>query len=1101
MEGINISIEISTNENNFNLHPEIAATVSKSVNPSTVNYEETFIYTINASFSGLGDFGPILDAYIIDLIPEDIEIVTLPPVGGIIKDITTNYVPGTGTYIKFDFGPITNLGVAYVFDLECKFALSAPNNSSFVNHIDTTIIQTSKTTNISTDAPPVNLVAIADFQISKVKRLPTINPGPGSRLVYVIDLKNLGDRGACINNVAISDLLPSGVSIDPLFPPFGEDISPAPFQDPKYDQTLSPPFNNPVVFNLSGLGPYCGTDYRITITTLVDATIATDQIENKVNWSIDGTDQKEVILTTDIIGAIYSSSITKFAPTYGTTVAPDNKISYALNFSNNGNQDLSNVTVIDEINPDVTVNRLFTGRYGISSIDYLLTGTLQVDYSTDNQTTWLPAGVGTFNPAIGQWVSLPTSPKITDIRWRFSDWTSGVGPLNSPRIDGTIDPAAAGLIIYNKASINWLEGPGPYSDSDTKPTTVNGQASLNLRKSRVGTNAAVIPGNIITYRLNFNSNNSTINNAVLTDLLPEEVEYVSPLGTVNSTYYNYFNGNGGSSQPLTYNVTLTPNYAGSGRTLVTFTITSPTVFQQNSNISIDFKVKVKVGATGVISNNGEIYASNNADPAIPFISNTVNTNISFINSLASDKKVKGALDSDYTEFPQKGKTFNGGTLEYKLTLSNTGNLNLQELEVVDIFPHIGDTGVILIDDPRKSDFKVFLTNTPDITITSTDPLMPTPTVQIQYSESYDPVRFGANNNTIGTVNDWTSIAPYPIDQVKSIKLIISGSPLKPGQSIILSIKAQVPVGIPTTVPPLVAWNSFALRGSYINQFGALTNFLPVEPEKVGITVENPVFPGKIGTFTWHDVYEDGIFHPGIDNGINNAIVYLYDVDPTLNPQAIPIATSISNNDTLGKPGYYLFSNLPLNKTYYVKFIPPVGYEYTIQNLGPDGSKPDPNNGIVKNITLTDDTPSILDVNAGFIDVIYAITNIKQCLYMICSDEVIEYVDTDQTFLYVSIKDYYIDKSRVVYEEFLGQIVPGYYLYVTSVVEFHIHYNEDDFIQYDIPYEIKIFIPEYISDNTFSMDSCTDNIQFYPCNSNHTFLVTFDLCIRINFEQN
>ncbi|EQK40519.1 conserved repeat domain protein [[Clostridium] bifermentans ATCC 638] len=1100
MEAININIEIYTNENNFNLHPEIAATVSKSVTPSTVNYEETFIYTINASFSGLGDFGPILNAYIIDLIPEDIEIITLPPVGGIIKDITTNYVPGVGTYIKFDFGSITNLGVAYVFDLECKFALSAPNNSSFVNSVDLTVTQESKVTNLSADSPPINLVAIADFEISKVKRLPIINPGPGSRLVYVIDLKNLGDKGACINNVVISDLLPSGISIDPLFPPVGEDVSPAPFQDPKYDKTLSPPFNNPVVFNLSGLGPYCGTDYRITITTLVDATISTDQIENKVNWSIDGTEQKEVTLTTDIIGAIYSSSITKFAPIYGTTVAPDNKISYALNFSNNGNQDLSNVTVIDTIPLEVTPNRLFTGRYGISSIDYLLTGTLQIDYSTDNQGTWFPVPPLTFDPAIGQWIPLPTSPKITNIRFRFSDWTSGVRPLNLPRIDGTINPSAAGSTIDNTASINWTEGPGPYSDSDTKSTILNGNASLNLRKFRVGTNAAVIPGNIITYRLIFNSGNSTINNAVLTDLLPEEVEYVSPLGTINSTYYNYFDGDGGSSQPLTYNVALTPNYMGSGRTLVTFTITSPTVFQQNSNVSIDFNVKVKVGATGVISNNGEIYASNNADPAIPFISNTVNTNISFINSLASDKKVKGALDSDYTEFPQKGKTFNGGTLEYKLTLSNTGNLNLQELEVVDIFPHVGDTGVILINDPRKSDFKVFLTDMPDITVTSTDPLMPTPTVQIQYSESYNPVRFGANNNTIGTVNDWTSIAPYPIDQVKSIKLIISGSPLKPGQSVILSIKAQVPVGIPTTDPPLVAWNSFALRGSYINQFGALTNFLPVEPEKVGITVENPVFPGKIGTFTWHDVLENGIFHPLVDNGINNATVYLYDVDPTLNPQALPIATSISNNDTLGKPGYYLFSNLPLNKTYYVKFIPPLGFEYTIQNLNPDGSKPDPSTGVVKNITLTDDNPFVLDVNAGFIDIICSVTNIKQCLYIICSDDEIEYVDTDQTFLYVSIKDYYIDKSKVVYDEYLGQIVSGYYLYATVVVEFHIHYNEDDFIQYNISYEIKIFIPEYISNDTLSLNSFTDNINFYICNSKETLLVNFDLYTCINFEQ-
>ncbi|MDO7203583.1 hypothetical protein Q5M85_04490 [Paraclostridium bifermentans] len=64
--------------------------------------------------------------------------------------------------------------------------------------------------------------------------------------------------------------------------------------------------------------------------------------------------------------------------------------------------------------------------------------------------------------------------------------------------------------------------------------------------------------------------------------------------------------------------------------------------------------------------------------------------------------------------------------------------------------------------------------------------------------------------------------------------------------------------------------------------------------------------------------------------------------------------------------------------------------------------------------------------------ICSFTDIKQCLYMICSNNKIEYVDTDQTFLYVSVKDYYLDKSKIVCGEFLGQIVPGYYLYVTSV---------------------------------------------------------------------
>ncbi|GAA0702088.1 hypothetical protein GCM10008904_08440 [Paraclostridium ghonii] len=1099
MKGINLEVNLSANKNNLNLHPEIAATLAKSVNRDTVNYEETFTYTINASFNGLGDFGPILDAYIIDLIPEDVEIVTLPPKGGIIKDITTTYVPGTGTYIKFDFGPINNLGVAYVFDLECKFALSAPNNTSFTNHIDLTVTQASKVTNLSADAPPVNLVAIPDFVLTKVKNLPTINPGPNSRLVYVIDLKNQGDRGACINDVVISDLLPPGLTIDPSFPPVGEDISPAPFQDPKYDQTLTPPFSNPVVFNLTGLGPYCGTNYRITITTIVDSDITATQLDNTVNWSISGVAQDEVILTTDVIGSIYSSSINKSAPIYGTAVAPNNIISYGLNFKNTGNQDLSNIEVIDTLPTQVTANRLYTGVYGISSIDYLLTGTLTVEYSTDNQTNWTLAG--TFNPAIGQWISLPTSPRITDIRFTFSNWTSGVGPLSTPKIDGIIDTGAGGLTINNTASINWTEGPGPYSDSDSSSTVLNGQASLSLRKSRVGTNAAVIPGNVITYRLNFNSGNSTINNAVLTDLLPEQVDYLSPLGAVNSTYYNYFAGNGGSSQPMSYTVSLTPNYNNTGRTLVTFTITSPTVFQQNSNISIDFKVIVKVGAIGTISNQGALYASNNSDPTVPATSNIVNTQISFINSLASDKKVKGALDNDYTEFPAKGKTYSGGPLEYKLTLDNTGNLSLQELEVVDIFPHIGDTGVILTDDPRGSEFDVFLTNVPDITVTSTDPTMPTPTVQIQYSKSYDPVRFGPTNNIIGSVDDWSSTAPYPITQVKSIKLTISGSPLKPGQSIIVKIQAQVPVGVPALLPPLVAWNSFALKGSYINQFGVLTSFLPVEPEKVGITIEDPVYPGQIGSFTWHDVYENGVFSPSTDTGLNNVTVYLYDVDPTINPQAIPIATAITNNNTLGEPGYYLFSNLPLNKTYYVKFIPPLGFEYTIQNLGPNGSRPDPNNGVVKNITLTDENPSVLDVNAGFIDDIHQSTPISQCLYMLICHDRIEFIDTTNSFLYLTIGGYYIDKSRVVYENYFGSVVPGYYIYINVSVEYHIHYNDEDlFIQYNIPYEVKLFIPQYVADDTLSIEGSINNVQYYICNCGKAFLVMFNLNIDINFEK-
>ncbi|MGL5507691.1 MAG: SdrD B-like domain-containing protein, partial [Paraclostridium sp.] len=650
--------------------------------------------------------------------------------------------------------------------------------------------------------------------------------------------------------------------------------------------------------------------------------------------------------------------------------------------------------------------------------------------------------------------------------------------------------------IDNKATISWTDGPGPYIYTDIKNTILNGKSVLNLYKSRVGTNAAVVPGNIIKYRLEFNSNESTINNAILTDLLPSQVEYVSPLGTVNSTYYNYFTG---TNQPMSYKVNITPNYNSTGRTLATFTILTPIIFEQNSYITVDFDVIVKVGASGIISNQGSIDSSNNLNPGIKTLSNIVDTNISFNNSLASDKKVKGALDTNYTEFPAKGKTYDGGTLEYKLTLSNTGNLNLEELEVVDIFPHIGDTGVILTDNPRGSQFDVYLTNTPQITVMSTDPSMPVPTVTIQYSNSYDPVRFGPTNNIIGLVNDWTTVMPYPTNQVKSIKLNIKDTSLKPGQSIVVTIQAQVPVGLSAITPPLVAWNSFALKGAYKNQHGVLTNFLPVEPEKVGITVEPPIYKGKIGDFTWHDNYEVGVYNPSIDTAINNVTVYLYNEDPTINPLAVPIATAITNNNSLGQPGYYLFSNLPTDTTYYLKFIPPLGFEYTVQDLGPNGSRPDPNNGVVKNIVLTNDNPIVLDVDAGFIDKICETNHIEQCLYLEDNSKKIEYIDISKSFLYISIDNAYLDKSTIVYKEYFGNIVPGHNLYVSSNIEYHLHYNNNEFQLYNKLYESILFVPEYVQDNLVSVISSTSNVGYFICGCRKAFFIDFDLTVCINFK--
>lgn len=1103
---LDIGVTVSKDIHNTNYHPEVAATAVKSVDRTTVNYLQPFTYTINVSFNGLGEYGPITDAYLIDVIPNYIKIVQLPPKGGIIKDVTTTTLPDGSTKIKIDFGAINNLGVAYVFELKCQYLLIAPNNQSFANHIDVTVIQ-NITHIISADATPVTLVLVPKYTLTKSRTLPFIEPGPGSRLVYTLNVKNIGDGGYCVDSLILTDALPNGLTIDTAIPITGKDASPAPFQYNLCDQTFSYTTGQPLVFNVTSSHPYCGTNYIITIPTIVSDTVPIySTLDNVVDWSIDGVEQSPAELITNVINPLFSSSISKNGPTYATKVEPDNLISYGLSFQNNGNQDLTNVTVIDTVPVEVTPYRLYTGSYAIGSINYPYTSTLTIAYSTDNQINWSNLTTITL-PASGSWISLSPPNKITDIRWAFSNWPSGISTSSSPKIDGVIDSNTASASILNTAKINWTGG----SNSSSKLTYLNGAASLSLTKNRIGTNAAVIPGNIIKYRLSFNSNNSTINNAVLTDLLPPQVTLVPPSGTpdptnytVTTTYFNYFNGSGGSSKTLTYKVTQQPDPNGTGRILVTFTITDPQIFQQNSSVNIDFNVMVNIGAVGTISNQGTLNSSNNITPSQPAQSNIINTPISFNNSIASDKGVKGALDSDYSTYPEKGQTYDGGTLLYKLTLENTGNLNLQELEVVDIFPHPGDTGVILTDDPRGSEFQIFLTHNPNITVTSTDPNLPIPTVTVEYSNSYDPVRFGPTNNIIGTVDDWTTVAPYPISNVKSIKLSIGNTSLKPGQSIIVIIEAQVPVGLPAEDPPLVAWNSFALKGSYINQYGVLTSFLPVEPEKVGMTVNQPIYYGKIGSFTWHDYNEDTVYDPTYDIGINNVIVQLYDVNPITNPSAVPIRTITTNNDNNGKPGYYLFNNLPTSKTgisYYVKFIPPLGFDFTLQNLDePNGSKPNPYTGIAPVVILTDDKPEVLDVNAGLLDRICSTNHVEECLYNLSMPDIIQSINTSDSYLYVTVTDSFLDKSKIIFELYEGSIVPGYNIYVTSYINYSFYYNNNEYYEFIAPHYSVLFVPLYAVDNTFTISSTIENTKFYISGSRRTFLVEYDLEVCLYFEK-
>ncbi|MEG1059555.1 MAG: SdrD B-like domain-containing protein [Clostridia bacterium] len=100
---------------------------------------------------------------------------------------------------------------------------------------------------------------------------------------------------------------------------------------------------------------------------------------------------------------------------------------------------------------------------------------------------------------------------------------------------------------------------------------------------------------------------------------------------------------------------------------------------------------------------------------------------------------------------------------------------------------------------------------------------------------------------------------------------------------------------------------------------------------------------SIGEFVWNDLNGNGIYDVG-EPGINGVTVELYDSTGT------NLLGTISTGNYGDYPGYYNFSLLSPG-TYLVKFIPPTGYTLTTQNLGVNGSTPNPATGFTNPVIL------------------------------------------------------------------------------------------------------------------------------------------------------
>jgi SdrD B-like domain/Secretion system C-terminal sorting domain len=120
-------------------------------------------------------------------------------------------------------------------------------------------------------------------------------------------------------------------------------------------------------------------------------------------------------------------------------------------------------------------------------------------------------------------------------------------------------------------------------------------------------------------------------------------------------------------------------------------------------------------------------------------------------------------------------------------------------------------------------------------------------------------------------------------------------------------------------------------------------------------IRNPTAPlGAIGSFVWNDANGDGIQNDGATSGFGGIDVTLYDAEG-----------KILRTTTTDANGYYLFPDLPMG-SYTVGFSNlPAGYNLTSQTTGnATGSDANPTTGRTPTITLTNATPTNLDIDAG-----------------------------------------------------------------------------------------------------------------------------------------
>lgn len=450
-----------------------------------------------------------------------------------------------------------------------------------------------------------------------------------------------------------------------------------------------------------------------------------------------------------------------------------------------------------------------------------------------------------YSTAKSAWI-IPTSPAVAEVdipafaaegansaatmRFRMSGYASSAVPAPAVLTNKVVStPYAAGdtsspLLAAQTASSRLLVVTPPADDAAF--------VYPGITTAQVGTTCTA------NATLN-SSSNSAYSSRIEIPSAPSQaiyIDYLAPAGAtaVNAAttpfQLNTFNtsGTGGKSfTSPTVTPTVTPNYNGTGRILVRWTIpagvaTVPGYY--NIRSSSFATLTLEAGCAGTYASDITIgygapiqqcyfnnYSSAHIEPApmyptgsadlrangSPIADNYCGFSTSFavtpINpGFSVDKKVQGNLDPAPIGGGGTGHvSVAGGTATYTVTFTNSGSSTLTNPVMYDLLPRVGDTRASSTA-ARGSQFPVALTSIGTLPAG----------LAVAYSQAVNPCRAEVLTPNTGCTDDWSATAPSPLSKATALRFAYTGK-----VAVTSSFSATYTVSTPPAAAGNTAWNS------------------------------------------------------------------------------------------------------------------------------------------------------------------------------------------------------------------------------------------------------------------------------------------------------